>query len=395
MSRLLLACATLVVAAACGIAAAGFLGALDAVTMARTTTPLLIWALPLLGLLLGAAIDRFGVAAAPGMSLVVDGLVEGVALPTRLAPQVVLGTLATHLAGGSAGREGTAVQMGAGIGDVVARALHVHDSPQNRRLLITAGVAGGFAAVFGTPWAGALFALEVPVLRRLQWRWAPAALISAFLGDAVARRLGATHTAFAAPLQLSFSLDVAARWVVVAGVVAATTIAFVVAVREVKRALERHVPRRPLRLALGGVLMLVLWRSWGSDDVLGLGVPSIVAALDGGAVSSWYWLAKFIATVITVGSGFVGGEVTPLFGIGAALGHAMSSHIGLPPTLTAAVCMGALLATATRTPLAIVVMTLELFGASVAPHVVLVVLIAALPARRFGIYGAQRVSGAS
>jgi H+/Cl- antiporter ClcA len=139
--------------------------------------------------------------------------------------------------------------------------------------------------------------------------------------------------------------------------------------------------------------MLVLWRSWGSDDVLGLGVPSIVAALDNGAVSSWYWLAKFIATVITVGSGFVGGEVTPLFGIGAALGHAMSSHIGLPPTLTAAVCMGALLATATRTPLAIIVMTLEFFGAAIAPHVVLVVLVAGVAAHRFGIYSAQRTPG--
>lgn len=395
MIRTPLLFATISIAALCGVAAAGFLGALDVVTEARSATPLLIWSLPVLGFLLGAAIDRFGTAAAPGMALVVDGLVDGVALPTRLAPQVVLGTLVTHLGGGSAGREGTAVQMGAGIGDLVARTLHLDDSAHNRRLLLTAGVAGGFAAVFGTPWAGALFAIEMPVLHRLPWRWAPAALISAFLGDAVARRLGATHAAFAAPAHVSFSFDVAARWVVVAGVVAATTIGFVVAVREVKRALEQRVPRRPFRLALGGAVMIVLWRTWGSDNILGLGVPSMVAAVDGGAVSEWYWLAKFAATVVTIGSGFVGGEVTPLFGVGAALGHAMSSHIGLPPTLTAAVCMGALLATATRTPLAIVVMMLELCGVSIAPHLIVVVLVAALPARRFGIYGAQRVSAAS
>jgi H+/Cl- antiporter ClcA len=378
-----------ITAALCGVFAAAFLLSLDIVTTTRSTFPLLIWCLPVIGLLLGAAIDRFGTAAAPGMSLVIDGLVDGTALPPRLAPQVVVGTLLTHLGGGSAGREGTAVQMGAGTAELVARRFHVVDATA-RRVVITAGVAAGFGAVFGTPWAGALFAIEVPVVRRLQLKLAPIAVMAALLGDVVARACGATHTSLPQPPLLTLSVDVFARWCAVAVVVAAVTIAFVVALRELKRLGERHIPARGVRLALGGVVVVVLWRAWGDDTVLGLGVPSIVASLDGSPVSPMYWLAKFATTVVTVGSGFVGGEVTPLFGIGASLGQALSSLVGLPSTLTAAVCMCALLAAATRTPLAVVVMALELFGATVWPHVLVVVVVAAVLAARFGIYGAQR-----
>lgn len=389
MSSVRVVVASAATAVLCGGLAAAFLFCLDAVTATRSEQTWLVWCLPVIGFVLGLALDRFGAAAAAGMSLVIGGLVDGTSLPPRLAPQVVLATLLTHLGGGSAGREGTAVQMGAGVADVVARRCHVEDGAA-RRLVIAAGVAAGFGAVFGTPWAGALFAIEVPVLRRLQWRQAPITIAAAILGDVVARACGATHTLLPRPAPLPLSLAVGLRWCVVGVVVAAVAVAFIVAVRELKRVGERALPARSTRLAIGGVVVVVLWRLWGNETVLGLGVPSIVAALDGSTLSPTFWLAKFATTVVTVGSGFVGGEVTPLFGIGAGLGHALSSVVGLPTTLAAAVCMCALLATATRTPLAVIVMAVELFGAAMWPHLVVVVLVAAVLAHRFGIYAAQR-----
>ncbi|RYF11729.1 MAG: chloride channel protein, partial [Deltaproteobacteria bacterium] len=187
-----------VVGSLCGVASGLLLLLLEHATRLRLEHPWLVYGLPLAGLVMGAGYERFGKPIAAGSNLVIDTLYAGgPKLPARLAPMVLLGTVMTHLFGGSAGREGTAVQMGAGLADVLAH--HVPWGRALRRHFLTAGIAGGFASVFGTPLAGTLFALEVVVVGRLEYVALLPALVAAVVGDAVTRSMGVRHMAVAAP----------------------------------------------------------------------------------------------------------------------------------------------------------------------------------------------------
>lgn len=374
---------------ACGAAAALFLHLLAAATATRELHHELIWALPLAGLALGALWQRLGEPIRAGSSLVIDTVYRaGPPLPLRLAPMVLLGTVWTHLFGGSAGREGTAVQMGASLADALAQRLRV--AAPTRHLLLVAGVAGGFGAVFGTPIAGAVFALEVVVAGRIDGRGLAPALIAALVGDFTARALRVSHGAFPSLPALPLGPLVASKWLLVALAVAAVAILFLEGVHWLGRRLTSAIPNAAFRMAAGGAALVVAWQVCGTSDYLGLGLPLIERALGAGEVPAHAFALKLAFTVLTLAAGFVGGEVTPLFAIGATLGHALAAPLGLPTELCAGVCMAALFGAAANTPWALAVMAAELFGGAVLPHAALVCAVAYLCTGRRGLYGAQR-----
>jgi len=379
------------VGAVCGVASAVFLSLLDEATRLREAHEALVYALPLAGLVLGAVYGRWGAPIRGGNNLVLDAVHEGDAqLPLRMAPMVLVGTVLTHLFGGSAGREGTAVQMGGSLADMVARRLHV--GPQTRRELLAAGIAGGFGSVFGTPVAGAVFGLEVVVVGRLGYEALVPALVAAVVGDLVTRGLGIGHTAYPMPGALPLTAWVLVKWLVFAVAVAAVAVVFVELTHWLKKGSEKRVPWLPVRMALGGAAVVALWKLSGTSEYLGLGVPGIVRAFEDPAlpVSAFAW--KLVFTAVTLGAGFLGGEVTPLFFIGAALGNVLARLLGLPVDLGAAVGLAALFAAAANTPLALSIMAVELLGASVLPHVAIVSTVAYLLTGHRGIYPAQRIA---
>ena len=375
--------------AASGALSAFFLRALDGVTAARLAHPWLLYGLPIAGLALGAADDRVGTTVRKGPNLVLDTLHDdGPELPTRLAPMVLVGTLVTHAFGGSAGREGTAVQMGATAGDFIAHRAGL--SRQSRRPILLAGIAGGFGSAFGTPLAGVVFAVEFVRVGRLEYTALLPALIAAFVGDAVARALGAVHTAFPRPCMTELTAELGMRWVAFALTVALTSTLFIECTHRFRAALERRVRGSGARMAIGGLAVVVLATALGTQDYLGLGVPMIVRAFEDPSLPAASFLIKIGFTVLTVGSGFVGGEVTPLFFIGAVLGNVLGRALGIPIDLAAGVGLATVFAAASNAPIALSIMAFELFGPSIVPHVVLVAAIAFAASGRRSIYSSQR-----
>lgn len=379
-----------VVGVLCGVASAVFLHLLEIATATRESDPRLAWALPLAGLAIGWIYERWGESILAGNNLVIDAIHDdGPEIPVRMAPMVLLGTVLTHLFGGSAGREGTAVQMGASLAEALCRVSGL-SGPMRRRLL-AAGVAGGFGSVFGTPLAGAVFGLEFVVLGRLEYDALVPALVASVVGDLVTRALGVVHSAYPVVAREALGPSLLLRWHVFAVAVAATSIVFIEATHFLKRRGSRLLPRLPLRMFAGGLAVVALWRVACTSEYLGLGVPTILRAFDDPSMPPWTFAAKTVFTAVTLGAGFPGGEVTPLFFVGATLGNALAGPLGLPLDLAAGVGMAAVFATAANAPLSLSIMAAELLGASVFPHVAIVCTIAWVLGGHRSIYPRQRL----
>lgn len=374
------------VGAVCGVGSAAFLWLLEHATHLRTEHRELVLALPIAGLLIGWVYERFGRAVQGGSSLIIDTIHDnGPEIPLRMAPMVLLGTVLTHLFGGSAGREGTAVQVGASLTDFFAQRARL--SPTLRRQLLAAGVAGGFGSVFGTPLAGAVFGLELVVLGRVEYGALVPALTASVVGDVVTRSLGIAHASYPQVLSVPLTPLLLGKWLLFAAVVALVAVAFIELVHGLKHHAERL--RLPLRMAAGGVLVLAMWKLSGTDDYLGLGVPVILRAFSDPGLPHAAFALKLLFTAVTLGAGFLGGEVTPLFFIGATLGNLLGRLLGIPLELAAGVGMAAMFGAAANTPLALSLMAVELLGASVLPHVVIVSALAYWMTGQRSIYAAQ------
>jgi H+/Cl- antiporter ClcA len=374
----------------CGAASALFLWLLELATEFRTGHEGIVYLLPVAGLVIGWIYARFGQSIQAGNNLVIDTIHdEGPEIPLRMAPMVLIGTVLTHVFGGSAGREGTAVQMGASVTDWVSHRLRV--SKPVRRQLLAAGVAGGFGSVFGTPVAGAVFGLEFIVLGRIEYGALVPALVASIVGDMTTRALGIGHTHYPAAPHVALTPLLLSKWLVFAAAVAIVTTVFIELTHFLKKRGEKHIPRLPVRMCLGGLVIVGLWKLVGTSDYLGLGVPMIVRAFEDPNFPVYAFALKLLFTAITLGAGFLGGEVTPLFFVGAALGSVLARLLGIPIELGAGVGLAAVFAAASNTPLALSIMAMELLGAPVFPHVVIVCVLAYLLAGHRSIYPAQRL----
>ncbi|MFN8017514.1 MAG: chloride channel protein [Acidimicrobiales bacterium] len=384
-----------VVGVLAGLSSAVFLETLAWATRTREANPWLIPLLPLCGLAIGAAYHYVGKDAAAGNNLVLDEIHEPSAwVPRRMAAMVLVGTIGTHLFGGSAGREGTAIQMAGSLTDGLDRLLHI--TGRERRILLLAAIGGGFSAVFGVPFAGFAFALEVQAVGRLRWTAAPVVAVAAVVGNAVVRALHVHHTPY--PVVRIGSLDAAlVGKVALAGVAfGLAAAAFAEATHRTKHLMARHLAWPPLRPVLGGIAVVALTlavgdHSFADQTYNGLSIPLLEAALAGGVgVAAGAFALKGLFTVITLGTGFQGGEVTPLFVIGATLGVTLGRVLDVPVPLMAALGFVAVFAGATKTPIACTVMGIELFGWEPAALFALACTVAFLASGTRGIYTAQR-----
>ena len=384
-----------VVGVLAGVSSAIFLATLEWATATREDLPWLLWLLPVAGLAMGLAYHYGGGDAAAGNNLILDEIHEPRGwIPRRMAPLVYVGTVVTQLFGGSAGREGTALQMSGSLTDAFSRVARL--SPPDRRIMLIAALSGGFGAVFGVPVAGFVFGLEVHTVGRIRYEALLAALAASVVGDAVVTGLGVTHTVTPEVVPADLSVGLLAK-VVVAGVIfGVVSRVFIALTHQLRRLYERVSMWPPLRPFIGGVGVIALTYLVGTRDYNGLSLPLITESLAGGAgVVALAFAWKLVFTSVTLGSGFQGGEVTPLFVIGATLGVTLAGVLGVDPTLLAAVGFVAVFAGAANVPIACTVMGAELFGTAAIVLFAVACVVSYLCSPHEGIYRSGRLAAAT
>jgi H+/Cl- antiporter ClcA len=372
-----------------GTAAAGFLISLDWATNFRENNNYLILFLPLAGFVVGWAYHTWGKEIEGGNNVLLSNIHQpDKIVPFKMAMFIYLGTIITHLFGGSAGREGTALQMAGAICDQLTKPLQLNTA--DRKTLLLAAIAAGFGAVFGTPLAGAVFALEVAVIGLISYRAIFPVFMAAIFADLVTHLWQAKHTvykiAFIPPISFLHIF-----YAIFAGVIfGLCAIIFTKAMHFCSHLFKKHINYAPLRPFAGGLLVLLLVWFLDTQQYLGLGIAMISTSFEMPLTFDVFAL-KMLFTVITLSAGFKGGEVTPLFFIGATLGSALAMFIPLPFGLLAGMGFVAVFAGATNTPLACMLMGIELFGASCGVYVAIACIVSYLIAGHNSIYNKQKI----
>mgnify|MGYP000500882657 CR=1 FL=1 len=380
---------SIVIGVLAGSASAILLISLEWATNWRENNLWIIALLPIGGLISGLMYYYLGGSTEKGNNLLLEEFHSpSQVIPLRMAPLVLIGTVITHFFGGSAGREGSAVQMGGSIADQFSRIFKL--KKDDRKILIVIGVSAGFASVFGTPLAGAVFALEVLILGRMRYEAILPSFLTAVIANYACNLWPVHHTHYtinSVPEMTPQNL----LWVVLTGVIfGLTALLFSKSTHFWQHLFRSKIKFAPLRPFVGGAIVAIAVYLIGTTKYIGLGIPTIVDAFNVD-LNRYDFLLKILFTSFTLGASFKGGEVTPLFFIGATLGNALVWFVPLPIALLAGMGFVAVFSGATNTPIACTLMGIELFGAESAVYIAIACVVAYLFSGHSGIYSSQIV----
>jgi len=391
---------TIMTAVLVGSATAWFLIALDFVTIWRTDHIWVVNFLPLIGLGIGFAYHYFGADAKKGNDLILEihQATETTStksssikpIPLIMAPLVFISSLLTHLGGGSAGREGTAVQIGGAIADQFTSIFKL--SSAERKTILIMGVSAGFAAVFGTPFAAAIFALEIMSFRKVKFENIIPSFLAAFGAHYICLAWQVKHTVYSIDIIPSITVSTIS-WTMLAGIIFGLAAFLFTYTGNIFKGLFAKIKFEPMRPFIGGIIIALFIVVANSTKYIGLGIPSIMDAFNTPA-GSFDFALKLLLTSLTLSAGFKGGEVTPLFFIGATLGNVLIWFIPLPMALLAGMGFVSVFAGATHCVIASIIMGIELFGIQAGMYVGIASLVAYFASGRNGIYNAKLKMGA-
>jgi len=349
--------------------------------------PWLIWLLPAAGLAV-AGIYRLTRMENKNTNAIIDSIHSGDKVPLPLVPAIFFSTVITHLFGGSAGREGAALQIGGSLGNYVGRLLRLDE--KDMRLATLSGMSAVFAALFGTPLTAAVFALEVISVGVFYYSALVPCLIASLVAMGISLLLGIAPTRFIMtapdlePLMLG-------RAALLSALCAAVSIVFCLAMHGTERLFAKKLKSPYLRPVVGGALLAALTLLVGRDTYNGAGMESIALAVEQGQAAPLAFLLKLLFTAITIGSGFKGGEVVPTFFVGATFGCVAGPLLGMGAPFAAGLGLICVFCGAVNCPIASIMLSIELFGAQGLIYFALGCGIAYMLSGYFGLYSSQKI----
>lgn len=366
--------------AACGAVGVAFHHSVDWAGNFFDECPWTLCLLPVAGLVIVWVYRSAGVHRDRGTNLVISSLQSGEPVAFRVAPLIYLGTVLTHLCGGSAGREGAALQIGAGLATCLSRILHLEG--KQAKIVTMCGMSGLFAAVFGTPVTAAVFSLEVGTVGILNYAALYPCLLTGVTAWSVSRLLGGSAVAFSLASVPEASALTLLRILALTLLCVLCSILFLTTMHQVEGLYHTLLVNPYLRILTGGCLVAAATLLLGTRAYNGAGMDAVAAAISGEAVP-WAFLVKILLTALTIGAGYKGGEIVPTFFIGATFGCTMGPLLGLDPGFSAAIGLVSLFCCVVNCPIASMALAVELFGGE---HLVLFALACALSYLMSGYY---------
>lgn len=371
-----------------GLAGTAFHFCLDFAQRARQTYPWLIWLLPLGGVLITALYRWGGIQNDRGTNFVLIAVRANEKLSFKTAPLIFVSTFFTHLLGGSAGREGAALQLGGSLAAKLGRLLHLDE--KDARILTMCGMSAAFSALFGTPVTSAIFSMEVISVGVMYYSAIVPCVVAAIVGNQVAALFGVQPVSFALAGVPELSAPGLARVILLGVLCAVLSILFCVCMHQSAALYKRLIPNKFLCAAVGGLLVALLTLAVGSRDYNGAGMEVIARAVAGQARPEAFAL-KLLFTALTLGAGFKGGEIVPAFFTGATFGNVMGKLLGLSPSFGAGLGLVALFCGVTNCPISSLMLSVELFGARGFPFFALVVAVSFMLSGYYGLYSEQKI----
>lgn len=363
---------------------------LHLVTDFRLENPRLLYLLPIGSVIIVAMYRWVLKNKDPGTNLVLSAIHSDDSIPLRMAPLIFVSTILTHAVGGSAGREGAALQLGGSIGNAIGRFLGLRQK-EDRNILIMCGMSAAFSALFGTPIAATIFSMEVVSVGIMHYAALLPCAIASLIGRTIARYLFHINAPVYNILEMpGFTVITAVKISVFAVLCGAVSILFCVVLHQSNHFAQKIFQNPYVRAFAGGCLLLLMTLLCGKQTYNGTGTDMIQHCIDG-ANSSWAFAIKMIFTAVTLACGYKGGEIVPTFFIGAALGSTFGNFIGFSPSLCAAVGMGALFCGVTNCPITSLLICFELFGFEGTPFFLLAIGFSYMVSGYYGLYSSQKI----
>ncbi len=320
----------------------------------------LLYLLPFAGLIIVFIYDKAGLKKDPGTNLVLVSTQTEERVPLRMLLLIFVSTILTHLTGGSAGREGAALQVGGSLGSFLGQSLKFNK--EDRHVAILCGMSAVFSAMFGTPVAAAVFSIEVVMVGSIQYAGLVPCIISAVVAKNIAVLMGSSETIYTVSLHSSINPLMMAQVILLGILCGVLAVLFCSLMHKTAHALGAWIPNPYIRVFAGGCAIVILSLLLGTGDYNGAGTHMIEQSFNGSGIIWCAFIIKMFFTAITIGSGFKGGEIVPTLFIGATFGCVVGPVIGLPGGMAAAVAMIALFCGVVNAPLASIILAIELFG---------------------------------
>jgi H+/Cl- antiporter ClcA len=371
-----------------GIIGTLFHKSVELATDFRQKNDLIILCLPIGGIVILALYKFFKLTETTGTNEIISSVRTDEKVPPALAPSIFISTVITHLFGGSAGREGAALQLGGSIGSIIGRLFRLDE--KDMHIVTLCGMSGVFSALFGTPMAAAFFALEVISVGVIYYAGLVPCILSALVAFRISLYFGVEPIGFSNVTVPDISFFVVLKIVVLAVICAVISILFCLSMKKTKAFMNKVLKNEYLRIFIGGLIVVALTFIIGSRDYNGAGMDIVTNAINGSAKPEAF-LLKIIFTAITIGAGYKGGEIVPTFFIGATLGCIAGNLLGIGAGFGAAIGLIALFCSVVNCPVASIILSIEIFGAKGFMLFVIACAVSYMLSGYYGLYSKQKI----